>query len=186
MNGDIPSAVLASQIADRLATSHQSSNPKDRESLQLLLQEILEADGTSWPNDGSPGTDATVNGRLVCVIAQAGLEVPPIVTLAEDQQRRIADVVKSLQAIDLIVARSPDALFQPLDVFVPQTASGFPLFAWLIPKLLGAIRNDKFHHIEQHVLKIIRRSVSWGQRRGTRSHSLRQLQAYIQACITGA
>ncbi|KAL8735715.1 MAG: hypothetical protein Q9181_002718 [Wetmoreana brouardii] len=182
--GDVPPANLASQIADRLATGHQSPNREDRQSLQLLLQEVFEADDNAWQNDGSPGADATVNCRLIYVIVQAGLGIPPIVISAGEQQRRIADVVRSLQAVDLTVSRSPDALSQPLDVFVPQTASRFPLFAWLIPKLLDTIRNDRFHDIEQHVLKIIRRSISWGQRRETRSHSLHQLQAYIQACIT--
>lgn len=110
MNGEPPPATLAAQIADRLASSRHD---QDWESFQTLLREILETGDGAWQADGDSGTDATVNSRLVWVIVQAGLGTSFNGLSAKGQQDRSRDIVRSIQAIDRLVVRSPEVLYQP-------------------------------------------------------------------------
>ena len=182
-NGDVPSSSVAAQLADRLATTRQNCSHQDRESFQLLLREILEESDHVWQADGGANNDAVVSSKLICVIVQAGLEDP----IARHPIKRTgiepSNVLRSLQAIDLTLSRSPDALFQPLDF---EFTDRLPLFAWLIPKILAQTRESEFLEIERQVLIIIQHSLSVADRATIRGKRNSQISDYIRGCIAGA
>lgn len=68
---------------------------------------------------------------------------------------------------------------------MPQSASGLPLFAWLIPKLLNEVKDCEFHDIEQYVLEIVKRSVRCKGRTAKSLGGSDQLPKYVRACIAG-
>lgn len=182
-NGDVP-PTLAAQIADQLAHGNTDPRNQDRESLHLLLQEVLEANDDSSQPDGIIGNDAAINCRLICVIVRAGLGQRRISSRIDEQHRRAEDVVRSLRAIDLTISRCPDALFHPLDDLEPPVASDTPLFAWLIPRILDEIRELKFEEVEQHALEIIHRTVLIGENTSPRHCRSLSVSRYMRVCVT--
>lgn len=184
MNGHLSSATLASRIAGQLATSRQKPSNQDREIFESLLQEILEDDDNPRQTDAENGDSSVVNGRLICVIVQAGLGAPPLRSSDKERQRRLADVARSLRAIDSIVSRCPAAIFQFSDGAVAEFTRGLPLFAWLIPKLLVEIRDVEFEDREQDVLRILQKMVLSEQRKEARLGP-RQISSFFCACVEG-
>ncbi|KAL8729547.1 MAG: hypothetical protein Q9166_004627 [cf. Caloplaca sp. 2 TL-2023] len=176
-NGDVPPSTLAAQIADRLVTNHPDPQNQDRESFQLLLQEIIEANDDTLQPDGNIGKDTAVSSRLICVIIRAGLGTPKFsLPVDEQRQRIIVEVVRSLQAIDLTLSRCPAALFHSAGAFEPGIAADSPLFAWLIPRVLNEVRELECRDIEQHVLGILKRSILVGESTGPRSNLLSSIE----------
>lgn len=181
-NGDVPPSSIAAQLADNIAITHQDSSTQDRQNFQSLIREILEGNDHIWQADGSTSSNAVVSSRLICVIVQAGLNVPTSRSSTDQSQGRSLDVIKSLQAIDLTLSRSPAALFQPLDF---DSASGFPLFAWLVPKVLVEIGDWKFNDIERLVLNLVQRSFSIAERATTRLRRTSRILGYLRGYIKG-
>ncbi|KAL8891174.1 MAG: hypothetical protein Q9215_001770 [Flavoplaca cf. flavocitrina] len=167
-NGDIPPSTLAAQIADRMVDRHHGAQDDDSENFQLLLQELLEAnDATSQP-ESNIADDPAVNCRLICVIVRAGLGGARTGSTVDEQQKRQLDVTRSLQAIHLIVSRSPTTLYQPLDAFDPSITPGLPQFAWLLPRILAEVKVSLSSGTDEYVLAMIQRSVLFKDRIQTR------------------
>ncbi|KAL9586349.1 MAG: hypothetical protein Q9212_000967 [Teloschistes hypoglaucus] len=184
MNGHPSSATFANRIAGQFATSLRRPQTQDRDSFESLLREILEDDTNLRQTDSDNGDSSAVNVRLICVIVQAGLGAPPAKSSDEERESRLTDVTRSLQAIESIVSRCPAAIFQSLDGTVIEFTCGLPLFAWLIPKLLGEVRDLEFQDPEQHVLRILKRLVLSEQVKQSRLGS-RQISTLLYACIEG-
>lgn len=183
-----PPSSLAAQIADRLLPAHQTAKRQDLDSFRLLLGEILDGSDHIWDTDGISGGDATVNSRLICIIAQAGLR--SVNERSENPERsstnsawnKDEDSHQSLQAIDLILSRSPTAPFQPLEL---DFASGFPLFAWLIPKILSEVGGCELYDSDKLVRDIIHRSLFFAEQAKTRSQNASQVASYVWGLIAG-
>ncbi|KAL8671781.1 MAG: hypothetical protein Q9168_003728 [Polycauliona sp. 1 TL-2023] len=183
-NGDIPPSTLAAQIADRMVDPHHDSRDHDSENFQLLLHELLEAsDPTSQP-ESNLADDAAVNSRLICVIVRAGLGKSRTGQGVDEQQERRSDAIRSLQAIDLIISRSPEILFHPLDAFDPTIAPGTPQFAWLLPRILAEVKEHEPNDPEEHVLAIIKHSMLLGGKSQTRCSRTSPITRYVHASIT--
>lgn len=180
--GDIPPSSIAVQFAGRLANGHQAPKTQDRESFRLLLEEILDGSDHVWQAEESTSSDATVNSRLICVILQAGFGSNSSRQAGELSQEEREDIIRSLQAINLILSRSPDALFQPLEL---DLALGFPLFAWLLPKVLVETRDCEFDEIEQQVRDTINLSLSTTERAKSRHRRIPQVATYVRGLIAG-
>lgn len=181
-NGDVPPSSLAAQIAGRLANGHQYSKAQERDSFCLLLGEILDGNEHVWETDAATSSDAAANSRLICVIVQAGLGLKSNRLAGILSPEEKGYIIRSLQAVDLILSRSSKALFQPLDL---DFAPGFPLFAWLIPKILVETRESDFNDIEQLVRDIINRSLTIAEQAKTRLKRVPQVAKYVQGLITG-
>ncbi|KAI4102058.1 MAG: hypothetical protein L6R37_004617 [Teloschistes peruensis] len=72
-----------------------------------------------------------------------------------------------------------------LDGAITEFTCGLPLFAWLIPKLLGEVRDLEFQDPEQHVLRILKRLILSEQVKEPRLDS-RQISTLLYACIEGS
>lgn len=184
MNGHPSSATFANRIAGRFATSLRRPQSQDRDSFESLLREILEDDTNLQQTNSENGDSSAANVRLICVIVQAGLGSPPAKSSDVERERRLGDVARSLRAIDSIVSRCPAAIFQSLDGAITEFTCGLPLFAWLIPKLLGEVRDLEFQDPEQHVLRILKRLILSEQVKEPRLDS-RQISTLLYACIEG-
>ncbi|KAL8849305.1 MAG: hypothetical protein Q9221_005715 [Calogaya cf. arnoldii] len=183
-NGDVPPSTLAAQIADRMVVGNHESRDHDNENFQLLLQELLEAsDPTSQP-ESNTADDAAVNSRLICVIVRAGLGKARTGSSVDEQSKRESDSVRSLQAIDLIISRYPDTIFHPLGAFDSSIVPGFPLFAWLLPRILAEVKELESHETEEYVLAIIKRSMLLTGKTGARYGRSSPITKYIRDCIT--
>ncbi|KAL8694218.1 MAG: hypothetical protein Q9218_001105 [Villophora microphyllina] len=184
VNGHLSPAKSTSQVVGQFATNFQRHQNRDRESFESLLREILEDDDNLRQTDAVVnGVSSSINSKLICVIVQAGLEAPSTGLSTEDQESRLVDVVRSLRAIDSIITRCPDAVFQPLDELVTGDTPGFPLYAWLIPRILGEVRDYGFQDPELHVLSILENVVRLQQRKEVRPNPPRQISAFVYACI---
>ncbi|KAI4194332.1 MAG: hypothetical protein LQ350_007823 [Teloschistes chrysophthalmus] len=181
-NGHPSSATIANRIASQFATNLRRPQNQDRESFESLLREILEDDTSLRQTDSENGDSSAVNVRLICVIVQAGLGAPPAKSSDEERESRLADVTRSLRAIDSIVSRCPVAIFKSLDGAVTESTCGLPLFAWLIPRLLGEVRDLEFQDPEQHVLGILKRLVLAEQVKQSRLDSC-PISTLLYACI---
>ncbi|KAL8989157.1 MAG: hypothetical protein Q9169_008419 [Polycauliona sp. 2 TL-2023] len=168
VNGDIPPSTLAAQIADRMVDGHHDCRDHDTVNFQLLLKELLEASDPASQPESNLANEAAVNSRLICVIVRAGLGKLRTGHNVDGQPAKELDAIRSLQAIDLIISRSPDTLFYPLDALDPSIAPGSPHFAWLLPRILSEIKEPKLNGTEGHVLAIIKRSVNFKGKTQTR------------------
>ncbi|KAI4170795.1 MAG: hypothetical protein LQ343_004684 [Gyalolechia ehrenbergii] len=181
-NGDVPPSSKAAQLADKLANARQDSSDQDQQNFNLLLQEILDGNDHVWQADRIADSDAPASSRLIQVIVQAGLSTHCRGDSNAASPRKPSDVVRSLRAIDLTLSRCPDAFFQPLAF---DSSSGFPLFAWLIPKVLVEISDCEFQDIGRLVLKLIQRSWTIAERATTQLRSTSQVLHYFRGLITG-
>ncbi|KAL8641328.1 MAG: hypothetical protein Q9228_001843 [Teloschistes exilis] len=176
MNGHPSSATFANRIAGRFATSLRGPQSQDRDSFESLLREILEDDTNLQQTDSENGDSSAAN---------AGLGSSPAKSSDVERERRLGDVARSLRAIDSILSRCPAAIFQSLDGAFTEFTCGLPLFAWLIPKLLGEVRDLEFQDPEQHVLRILKRLILSEQVKEPRLDS-RQISTLLYACIEEA
>lgn len=182
-NGNVPPpSSFAAQIADRLLPQNQTSKEQDLDSFRLLLAEILDGNDHVWETDGSPGGDAAVNSKLICIIAQAGLRSSSERSATNSSLDENEDVFRSFQAIDLILSRSPNTLLQSLEL---DFASGFPLFAWLIPKILYEVGEFEFNESGKTVRDIIHRSLSIAEQAATTNKSVILVANYVAGLIAG-
>ncbi|KAL8917919.1 MAG: hypothetical protein Q9208_007662 [Pyrenodesmia sp. 3 TL-2023] len=181
-NGNVPPpSSFAAQIADRLLPEKHTSKKQDLDSFRLLLGEILDGNDHVWETNESPGCDAAVNSKLICIIVQAGLRSSSERSTSGSSPDEKEDIFRSFQAIDLILSRSPSALLQPLEL---DFASGFPLFAWLIPRILYEVGNVEFNESEKRVRDIIYRSLSIAEQAKTRNKSAPLVANYVSGLIT--
>ncbi|KAL8834033.1 MAG: hypothetical protein Q9170_003964 [Blastenia crenularia] len=181
-NGDVPSSSIAAQLADRLAHNRQDPSFQDRQSFELLLKEILNGNDLVWQADGTTSNDTATSSRLIVVIVEAGFAAPANGHSIDQSHSRLADVSRSLQAIDATLSRSPDALLQPLEF---GSATKLPLFAWLIPKILFELGDYECQDIEQLILNLVRRALSTVERARTRLGNVAQVTGYSRALVAG-
>ncbi|KAL8715001.1 MAG: hypothetical protein Q9220_000958 [cf. Caloplaca sp. 1 TL-2023] len=188
-NGDLPASTLAAQIVDQLASSQSNIRHHDRESFNLLLEEILDVNRNVWNaagDAGDAGAETAINSKLICVLVRAGLRGAPDGLPAEEYQQNVVDVLKTLEAIDLTLSRSPTALFHQVPPIDSQLDPRLPLFAWLIPRLLQEVRSIEFDAIEQNVADVIKRALLIWEKSGFKNRNNYHLPVYIQSFITGS
>lgn len=180
-NEDAPSSSIAARIADRLAHVRQNSSSHDEQSFSLLLKEVLDRDDAGEV-DHAADNNPTASSRLIQVIIQAGLDTYTRAEANVVSQKKPADVIKSLKAIDLTISRCPDVLFQPLE---HDSSSGFPLFAWLIPKVLLNVSDSEFEDIERLVLRLVERWQTISELETTTLRRTPRISDYLRRLITG-
>ena len=140
-NGSQPpqSSLLAAHLAPTNGSSTSAFDPED---FALLLKESLGSDEDGQPN---LGTDVTVNHKLVCVIIKAGLDTIDLLnddTFCEDKKYH-DQVLRCIEVIDLVMERTPEAIFSSTPEDLGPIVENVPLFLWLIPKLLSSLVLDR-------------------------------------------
>ena len=183
-NSNLPHSTLAAQIADNLAAGDHQSRHQDRESFPLLLREILDAGGESHPLGSKYENSPAVACKLIYVIVKVGLEAFSPPHSVDQNNGRMDQLLRSLQAIHLTISKTPDVLFHVWNE-AKNVGPNYPLFAWLTPRIAVLLRPEDSGALNKQALGILETILLTRRRSRIRGANSILISRYIYGCIKG-
>ena len=178
-----PSSMLATHVI-----RGNGAQELNRSDFNQLLDEALGTDDEGNPNIGA---DSTFNHKLICTVAQAGLE--PALGEFDDNpfransigSKNAAQIYSCLDVIRLAIDRAPQALFitsQPPDNYTPDCE--LALYVWLIPKLLSLIAHEEEHGLWRSALAVVEACLS-ADGKCDLTADCPSIRLTLEACVKG-
>lgn len=184
-NGDLPQSTLAAQLVQHFTVGRRQATPNDQETFQQLLHEVLgtKADHSAFAEDLE--SNINVNGKLIYVIATAGLDSVPLYNPFDNNISLYQRLKDSLAAIEITIRRCPEVLFANSPHQDADWNDHGLLFEWLLPKLFALIARSQDLQVQQGVADLVK-SCMVGERRSMSTNSrCSAIEVYMKGCTRG-